>query len=84
MDALACNFSTTDKIHQVVSTAIIMSSFKKFFNYTRGVGCCGINNAYFAGERTDWEKLLSKLYNLKRYDVDGVLEKYVTHVGEII
>ena len=84
MEALACNFSTTDKIHQVMSTAIIMSSFKKFFNYARVLGFCGINRVCFAGERADWEKLLNKLCDLRKYDVDGVLEKYVTHVREII
>ena len=61
-----------------------MSSFKEFFNYVRGVGQCGISNVYFSGTRGDWEKVFTKLKNLKKYDVDGVLKKYVHHVGVII
>ena len=84
VEALACNFSTTDKVHKVISTSIIMSSFKKFFNYVRECGDCGISNVYFAGIRDDWEKVLSKLSNLRKYDVDGVLAKYVDHVEVIL
>ena len=29
----ACDFSTTNKIYQVISTSIIMNSMKKFFKY---------------------------------------------------
>lgn len=38
---------------------------------------CGINNAYFAGERSDWVKVSEKLKSLAKYDVDGVLKKYI-------
>ena len=34
---------------------------------------CGLNNIFFAGTREDWVKVLSKLRNLIKYDVDGRL-----------
>ena len=45
---------------------------------------CGINNVYFAGNRQDWVKVLSKLKYLERYDVDGALKKYIGHVEVIL
>lgn len=45
---------------------------------------CGINNVYFAGTREDWLKVQEKLNNLNKYDVNGELKKYVTHVGAIL
>ena len=46
---LECSFSTTNEFSQVMSTAIIMNSFKKYFNYTRMGGICGIANIHMAG-----------------------------------
>ena len=31
VETLACNFSTTNKLYEVISTAVIMNSFKKYF-----------------------------------------------------
>ena len=64
MEALSCNFSTTDEVYKLVSTSIIMSSFKKYFSYGRMILGCGLNNIYFAGTRDDWLKVLAKLKNL--------------------
>lgn len=33
MEALSCNFSTTDEIYRVISASIIMSAFKEYFKY---------------------------------------------------
>ena len=35
VDALKCNFSTTDKTYELISASIIMSSFKQYFAYTK-------------------------------------------------
>ena len=84
VEALACNFSTTNKLYSVISTSIIMNSFKKYFSYGRRILACGINNIYFDGTREDWVKVHKKLINLRQYDVDGVLKKYVDHVEVIL
>ena len=49
--ALSCDFTTTTKTYKIISTAIIMNSFKKYFNYHRMLAGCGINNVYMAGIR---------------------------------
>lgn len=45
---------------------------------------CGLNNIYFAGTRDDWVKVQQKLNYLTKYDVDGALKKYISHVDEIL
>lgn len=45
---------------------------------------CGINNVYFGGIRDDWLKLIHKLNSLNKYDVDGVLKKYIKNVEIIL
>mmetsp|Transcript_19383 Transcript_19383/g.17603 ORF Transcript_19383/g.17603 Transcript_19383/m.17603 type:complete len:401 (-) Transcript_19383:150-1352(-) len=84
VDKLQCDFSTTDSIYKLVSTAAIMDSFKEYFSYGRMIMMCGINNVKFKGTRNDWTHLLDKLLSLKEYDVDGKLVKYVNHVEIIL
>lgn len=45
---------------------------------------CGLDNIYFAGTREDWVKLLEKTVYLNKYDVDGELKKYVSHMEVIL
>ena len=80
VDALGCNFSTTGVIQKIISTSIIMNSFKKYFSYGRMILGCGINNVYFQGTRDDWIKIIKKTENLAQYDVDTNLNKYINHV----
>ena len=61
-----------------------MSSFKKYFSYGRVICLCGINNVYFSGTRDDWVKLIEKTTYLNKYDIDGELKKYVSHIEVIL
>jgi hypothetical protein len=80
VDLLECNFSTSTQIDKFISTAIIMNSFKKYFKYTRGICCCGINNVYFEGTLDDWINIISKTKTLKKYDIDGKLNNYIDKI----
>lgn len=81
---MQCNFSTTNLIEKMISTATIMDSFKKFFNYGRCIPMCGIKNVRFAGTLADWESVLGKLLVLRKYDVNGQWEKYVDELEPIL
>lgn len=83
-EEIECNFSTSDDFYRLVSTSIIMNSFKKYFSYHRSIMECAINNVQFMGTREDWVKLISMTQNLERFDVNGVLKKYVKHVVVIL
>lgn len=61
VEAFECDFTTTTKIYKIISTSLIMNSFKNFFDYTRFMAGCGINNVYMAGTREDWSKMIKKL-----------------------
>jgi len=84
VDALKCDFSTTSTIENIISTSIIMNTFKKYFSYGRIICSCGINNIYFEGIREDWVKLIAKTENLAKYDVDTELTKYIENILPIL
>ncbi len=46
---LTANFSTTNKVESIISTACIMNVFKPYFDYQRS-GICGIRRVHFMGE----------------------------------
>ena len=54
---LECNFSSTDLFSLTMSTAVIMNSFKKYFNYICLRGGCGIVNVHMGGNLKDWEEI---------------------------
>jgi hypothetical protein len=41
-----------------------MNSFKKYFDYTRMGGGCGIQNIHMGGTLVDWIKLKNRLKGL--------------------
>jgi len=84
VDELHCNFSTTGWIEKMISTATIMDSMKKYFEYGRIIPMCGIRNVNFAGTLEDWESILARLNFLKKYDVDGKLSAYVIGLEPVI
>ena len=54
---LECDFSSTDKFAKIMSTATIMNSFKKFFEYEMEGAGCGIVRIHMGGSLEDWERL---------------------------
>jgi ribosomal protein S17E len=81
---IQCDFTTTTQLYKIVSTAIIMNGLQSYFNYGRLILACAINNIYFMGIRSDWEKLITKTISLRQYDTNGVLTNYVDHIIVIL
>jgi|SaaInlStandDraft_5_1057022.scaffolds.fasta_scaffold10161_2 hypothetical protein len=77
VNTLQCDFSTTTNIEKIISTSVIMDTFKQYFKYGRCIPLCGIRNVLFMGTLNDWERIIEKLNELSVYDVDGKLQKYV-------
>ncbi len=84
VEELVSDFSTSTKTHKLITTAIIMNSFKKYFSYGRMILGCGISNVYFQGTRNDWVRLIGKACLLRKYDVDGKLCKYLDSMQDIL
>ena len=70
VEQFECDFTTTTRLHKIISTSIIMSSLQKYFSYSRCNLTCGINNIYFKGILNDWLKLIEKANRLISYDID--------------
>jgi len=84
VEEFSCDFSTTEKIHQILSISIIMNSCKNYFSYGRMILGCGINNIHFMGTYDDWYSLTLKIQKFKKYDVDNILIKYIDHMSIIL
>lgn len=61
------NFSTTTKVESLLSSLIIMNTFKKSYNYTYSISSCGIRNIHFMGTLDDWILLRDKTYQLQLF-----------------
>ena len=71
VELFECNFTTSTQVHKIISTAIIMDSFKQFFTYTRVMTRCGIKKVKFMGTQDDWILLINKTLSLYSYVVDN-------------
>jgi len=67
-----------------MSTAVIMNTYQKYFDYGRCIPLCGIQNVHFGGNLQDWKTLITKTENLMEYDVNGKLKSYVKNVVPIL
>ena len=70
VELFECNFTTSTPVHKIISTAVIMDSFKKYFSYTRVMTKCGIKKVKFMGTEDDWILLITKTLDLYTYVVD--------------
>lgn len=79
VETLQCNFSTSGNVEKMLSTLAIMSTFKKFFSYSRCIPLCGISKVHFLGSLDDWTNLKEKLLALRNYAIPrssaGIEEK---------
>lgn len=78
------NFTTTGRVERILSTAIVMNTYKQYFDYDRFMTCCGIQNMHFGGTLEDWKSVFDKTNALAEYDVNGQLKKYISRVGVIL
>ncbi len=73
-ETFECDFSTTGRVQKIISTAVIMNTYKKYLVYGRMRTGCGIQNVHFGGTLGDWQRVLEKTKGLRDYDIDGKLK----------
>ena len=83
-DVMRADFSTTDKTTRIVSQMTLMSSVKAFFDYSVIYISCGIPNITIEGTTDDWEKVLNKTQQLRKYDLDWWVDDLVSILNEFI
>lgn len=69
IENLTADFTTTTPTIRVASQISIMESMKEFFNYKVVFIGCGIPEVTIEGSVKDWEKILTRLDYLSRYDL---------------
>ena len=83
-DVMRADFSTTDKTARIVSQMTLMSSVKAFFDYSVIYISCGIPNITIEGTTDDWEKVLNKTQQLRKYDLNWWVDDLVPILNEFI
>lgn len=83
-DVMRADFSTTDNTTRIVSQMTLMSSVKAFFDYSVIYISCGIPNITIEGTTDDWEKVLNKTQQLRKYDLDWWVDDLVPILNEFI
>lgn len=63
---------------------MIMNTYKKYVQYTRQGGICGIQNIHMGGDLEDWQNLEKKLLFLRQFDVDGKMKLYVDRLLPVL
>lgn len=84
VDSLLCDFSVTENFKSIMSVATIMDTLKEYFEYGMLIPCCGITQVKFIGTNSDWEKLVKKLKDLEKYDIDGHWKTYIENLIPIL
>ncbi len=91
VDTITADFSTTTATERIASQITLMHSVKSFVEFLVMVGICGIPEVTLEGTPEDWEAVLKKAENLKKYDLNWwidalrpVLQEFIqTAKGEI-
>ena len=83
-DVMRADFSTTDKTARIVSQMTLMSSVKAFFDYSVIYFSCGIPNITIEGTTDDWEKVMNKTQQLRKYNLDWWVDDLVPILNEFI
>ena len=82
-DVMRADFSTTDKTARIVSQMTLMSSVKSFFDYEIR-SLCGIPSITIEGSPEDWNKILKKTEQLRKYDLDWWVDDLKPILNEFI
>ena len=87
VDTIRSNFTTSTETHRISSEITIMSSMQEYFEYVSSM-MCGIPFVDMEGTEEDWEKLKSKLGDLKKmlqpiHTSIGLTEEWWSKVDEI-
>lgn len=84
IDTLTPNFTTTTDVSLAVGQVSIMHAFKNYFNYNGMSGGCGIPYVTIEGSVEDWEKILIKMNDLRKYKFDEWIDRLTPIINEII
>jgi hypothetical protein len=66
VNTVTSDFTTTTSVQSIASKITLMKLFKKYFDYTMCMNCCGLKVLEMMGPEQDWAHLVEKLRALKQ------------------
>lgn len=82
IDILRADFTTTGATERVASEITIMDAMKPYFEYILVVFICGIPEITLEGTTDDWKKILTKLSDLRKYNLAWWIDELVPILKE--
>lgn len=82
IDVLTPTFTTTTDISRCVAQMSIMKIMDSYFSYTFGGGC-GLPYVTIEGSLEDWQKIVMKLEELRKYKIEWWVNKLIPIINEI-
>lgn len=83
-DTMTPDFTTTTTISLAVGQLSIMAAMKNYFTYRILCGGCGFPYITIEGSLEDWEKIILKLDDLKKYNFEWFTKDVTEIVKKII
>lgn len=84
VDILTPNFTTTTATTLAVGQLSIMSAFKNYFKLIHMLGVCEFPFVNVEGTLEDWQKIMTKLDYLEKYDFEFWLKRIRPIIAKII
>lgn len=82
IDVLTPTFTTTTIISRCVAQMSIMKIMDSYFTYTF-CGGCGLPYVTIEGSLEDWQKIVMKLEELRKYKIEWWVDKLIPIINEI-
>ena len=84
IETLSPNFTTTDHDSTIVCKLSIMVAFKKFFEYEMHLCGCGIPYIILEGTAEDYEKIIRKAEQLRKYRFEWYINRIIPHIEKMV
>ncbi len=84
LDALRADFSTTTPTSSIACEITIMDAMKSYFEYLVVYIICGIPAITIEGNEDDWQKIIKKLDELKKYGLEWWVSKLMPLLNEFV
>ncbi len=75
INTLTPNFTTTTPVDKIAAEITIMDAMKEYFEYYVETMICGIPKITLEGTPADWQKLLDKARDLRKYKLDWWIDE---------
>ena len=84
INLLSSDFTTTTSVEKIASEITIMEAMKPYFEFILVYTICGIPEITLQGTPEDWQKILDKTKQLRKYDLAWWTDELETILEELV